>query len=215
MLMLRLPSRVQQSFQTDESAQPAWPASAGKPLAARAPRTMKINRMDSFSGYGVHQAQPFDAGTLLSLNVESFCVRHRTKPVNYYNDEHAIRRPANASGFERRAKRHALKDVLACDEACSHTQAPISVLGSTHGFGKHCCRITSGRAFLWMLWCGDPFQEDSSLTRRVSIPLPGLRPLDRPARPRSSAGFPRHSRVTKHGLSHPYRRADFRDPTRS
>ena len=52
------------------------------------------------------------------------------------------------------------------------------------------------------------------LTRRLSISLAGLRPLHLPAWPRSSAGLPRHPCVTNHGLPHPYRRADFRDPTR-
>jgi hypothetical protein len=36
---------------------------------------------------------------------------------------------------------------------------------------------TAGYAFLRMLWCGHDSREDSSLTRRVSISLPGLRLL--------------------------------------
>src|SRR5580693_496851 len=44
-----------------------------------------------------------------------FRVKHRTKPVNWHNDEHAVRSQANGSGFERPAKRHSFKDELACD----------------------------------------------------------------------------------------------------
>ena len=40
--MLRLRRRIH-PFQTDENAQVAWTASAGKRPAARTPRTMKIN----------------------------------------------------------------------------------------------------------------------------------------------------------------------------
>jgi len=44
-----------------------------------------------------------------------FRVKHRTKPDNCLNDEHAVRSQAKGSGFERRAKRHSFKDELACD----------------------------------------------------------------------------------------------------
>src|SRR5580700_10228127 len=160
------------------------------------------------------QAQPFDAGTLRSLSIESFPISLLSKLVDRCNYEHASHSQVNGRRFERRAKRHSLKGLLACVEACSHIQTPISDVGSSRGVGKHCCRITRGRAFLWVLWCGDAPREDSSLTRRVSISLPGLRPLHRPAWPRSSAGLPRHPRLTNHGLPYPYHRADFRDPTR-
>src|SRR6476660_3089266 len=97
------------------------------------------------------QAQPFDSGTLPSLSIESVPISHPTKPVDCCNDEHAIHRHVNGSKFERHAKRHSPKDRWACVEACSHIQTPASDVGSSRGFGKHCCRITRGRAFLWML----------------------------------------------------------------
>ena len=41
---------------------------------------------------------------------------------------------------------------MACDRpCCSHTQTYNSLLCSTPGFGKHCCRIARGRAFLRIL----------------------------------------------------------------
>src|SRR5271169_957852 len=95
----------------------------------------------------------------------------------WHNDEHAIRRQVNGSGFERGAKRYSLKDVLACDGACSHAQTRISVVGSTHGIGQHCCCIARGCAFLRMLWCVHASREGSSLTRCVCISLSCLRPV--------------------------------------
>src|ERR1043166_4059966 len=151
---------------------------------------------------------------LRSLSIESFHISHRMKPVDWCKYEHAIHRHVSAGRFERCAKRRALTDLLACVEACSHTQTPISDVGSTYGFGKHCCTITGGRDLLRMLWRGHASWEDSSLTRRLSISLTSLRSLHLPAWPGSSARQPRHPGVTNHGLPHPYRPADFRDSTR-
>src|SRR4030095_9847552 len=131
----------------------------------------------SLARFPRYQAQPFDAGTLRSLSIEYFHISHRTKPVDWCKYERAIHRQVNPGIFERRPKRHSFKDLLACVEACSHIQTPISDVGSTYGFGKHCCRIARGRAFLRMLWRGQASREDWSLTRRLSISLTSLRPL--------------------------------------
>jgi hypothetical protein len=142
-------------------------------LAILARTETSRNRIsDAFLMFKTVLVDPFDAGTLLYLSVGSFCERHRTKLLICFNDEHAIRGQVNGSGFERRAKRRACKDVSPCYRACSDTQTHISALGNAHGSGKHRCRICCGRAFLRMLWCGQAYGYGSSLTRLVSISLP-------------------------------------------
>ncbi len=94
------------------------------------------------------------------------------------------------------------------------TQTPTSLLVSAHRSDKHCYRIARGHAFRRILWRGHASREGSSHTQGVSISFADLRPVHWPAGPRSSAGLPRHARVTHHGLPHPYCLTDFRNPTR-
>src|SRR5271156_206469 len=162
----------------------------------------------------LNQAQTFDAGSLVSLIVKFFCIGRRTTPVNWYNNEHAIRGQVNGSGFERRAKRHALKRVLAGNSVWSDTRNNSSLLGSAHGFGQHGCRSDGGGAFFWMLRRGQVSWEDSPVARRVSVSLAKLRPVPRTAGPKSSARPARHARATPDGFAQPDGPADFRDPTR-
>src|SRR5271156_945821 len=162
----------------------------------------------------LNQAQTFDAGSLVSLIVEFLCIGRRTTPVNWYNNEHAIRGQVNGSGFERRAKRHSLKRVLAGISPWSYTRTNSSLLGSAHGFGQHGCRSAGGGAFDRVLWRGQASREDSPVARRVSVSLPNLRPVPRTVGPKSSARPARHARATPDGFAQPDCPADFRDPTR-
>ena len=94
------------------------------------------------------QAQPFDAGTLLSLSIESFAYHTRRSPSILGTMNMLFDRQINGGTFERRTERqlaqraywHALRPA-------NIPELLISDAGSTRGFGKHCCRITRGRVF--------------------------------------------------------------------
>src|SRR5260370_39068973 len=104
------------------------------------------SRVEKIMGFGagsvpgnrVYQAPPFDAGTLLCLSIESSCTGLRTMPVNWYNDEHAIRDQVNGSGFERRAKERAVKYV-ASDERWSYSHNSSMYADRTHRLPERGC----------------------------------------------------------------------------